>query len=79
LEKQLSRAIQLNPALADDLNQRLEAPNAGSDQVDDQQNQVANLIQNSTLLKSYEQLMAQFESDNDRKTKQIEQLERDQQ
>ena len=79
LEKQLSRAIQLNPALADDLNQRLEAPNASSDQVDDQQNQVANLIQNSTLLKSYEQLMAQFESDNDRKTKQIEQLERDQQ
>jgi len=49
----------LNPALGDDLNNRREdAPAANEDKaIDDQANQLASLIQNSTLLKSYEQLM----------------------
>ena len=62
LEKQLQRAIMINPALADDLNARGDAPAASEDKpVGDEQmlqtNQLASLIQNSTLLKSYEQLM----------------------
>ena len=53
----------LNPALADEINNRKEdAPAANDDKaIDDQTNQLAALIQNSTLLKSYEQLMQQFE------------------
>lgn len=46
----------LNPSLADDLN-RGEAPASADEKVDDQANQLASLIQNSTLLRSYEQLM----------------------
>lgn len=73
----------LNPSLADDLNtspSKADAPAANDPYSEDQQaNQLANLIQNSTLLKSYEQLMQQFEADNDRKQKQVSQLERDQQ
>lgn len=42
-------------------------------------NDLAQLIQNSTLLRSYEQMMGEFEADNERKHKQIGQLERDQQ
>lgn len=63
----------LNPSLADDLNtspSKADAPAANVDPLageDQQANQLANLIQNSTLLKSYEQLMQQFEADNDRK------------
>ena len=62
----------LNPSLADDLNtspSKADAPAANVDPTgeDQQANQLANLIQNSTLLKSYEQLMQQFEADNDRK------------
>jgi len=58
----------LNPSLADDLNR--EAPASADDKaVDDQVNQMASLIQNSTLLRSYEQLMQEFEQDNDRKGK----------
>ena len=68
LEKQLSRAVQLNPALGDDLNLREPGVPAEPNEAEaDQSNQVAALIQNSTLLKSYEQLMQQFEADNDRK------------
>ncbi len=69
----------LNPSLADDLNNK-DAPAANDDkgQGEDQTtNQLASLIQNSTLLKSYEQLMQEFEADNDRKQKLIAQLERD--
>ena len=43
----------LNPSLADDLN-RGDAPAANDDKVDEQTNQLASLIQNSTLLRSYE-------------------------
>lgn len=62
----------LNPSLADDLNtspSKADAPAANDPLAgeDQQANQLANLIQNSTLLKSYEQLMQQFEADNDRK------------
>jgi len=67
----------LNPSLADDINR--EAPVAPKDEVDENANYLASLIQNSTLLKSYEQLMQQFEVDNDRKHKKVAQLERDQQ
>ena len=71
----------LNPSLADDMNTKANDAPAGSDdkQVDNGANQLAALIQNSTLLKSYEQLMQEFEADNDRKQKHIHQLERDQQ
>ena len=55
----------LNPALADDLNNKGDAPAADDPPQDDKSNQLAALIQNSTLLKSYEQLMQQFEVDND--------------
>ena len=79
LEKQLTRAVNLNPALADDLNDREEAKKPLDDAEGEQNNQIASLIQNSTLIKSYEQLMQQFESDNERKARQIAQLERDQQ
>lgn len=68
----------LNPSLADDMNTQDEAA-APSDKVDEQANTLASLIQSSTLLKSYEQLMAQYEEDNERKQKAIGQLERDQQ
>lgn len=57
LEKQLQRAISLNPSLADDLNtspSKADAPAANDPPEDPQANQLANLIQNSTLLKSYE-------------------------
>ena len=58
----------LNPALGDDLNLREPGVPAEPNEAEaDQSNQVAALIQNSTLLKSYEQLMQQFEADNDRK------------
>ena len=67
----------LNPSLADDLN-RGEAPASADDKaVDEQANQLANLIQNSTLLRSYEQLMQEFEQDNERKSKALERIERD--
>ena len=66
----------LNPSLADDLN-RGDAPAANDDKVDEQTNQLASLIQNSTLLRSYEQLMQEFEQDNDRKGKALEKIERD--
>ena len=52
-------------------------PAAQNEAEADQSNQIAALIQNSTLLKSYEQLMQQFEADNERKQGQIAQLERD--
>jgi len=61
----------LNPSLADDLNNQGDAPAADDKAVDDQANQLAALIQNSTLLKSYEQLMQEFEADNERKQKLI--------
>ena len=67
LEKQLTRAVNLNPALADDLNDREEAKKPLDDGEGEQNNQIASLIQNSTLIKSYEQLMQQFETDNERK------------
>lgn len=58
----------LNPSLADDMNTKADAPAANDDkQADNGANQLAALIQNSTLLKSYEQLMQEFEADNDRK------------
>ena len=44
----------LNPSLADDMN-KADAPAANDDrQADNGANQLAALIQNSTLLKSYE-------------------------
>ena len=61
----------LNPALADDLNNKGDAPAADDPPQDDKSNQLAALIQNSTLLKSYEQLMQQFEVDNEQKQKHI--------
>jgi len=57
----------LNPSLSDDLNNKGDAPAAGEKLIDEQTNQLATLIQNSTLLRSYEQLMQEFEVDNDRK------------
>lgn len=57
----------MNPSLADDLNNKGDAPAADDKNIDDQTNQLAALIQNSTLLRSYEQLMQEFEADNDRK------------
>ena len=38
---------------------------------------MASLIQNSTLLRSYEQLMQEFETDNERKGKLVDKLERE--
>ena len=38
---------------------------------------MASLIQNSTLLRSYEQLMQEFEADNERKGKLVDKLERE--
>ena len=59
----------LNPSLADDINR--EAPAAPGDEIDENTNHLASLIQNSTLLRSYEQLMLQLEADNDKRQKQI--------
>ena len=59
----------LNPSLADDINR--EAPAAPGDEIDENANHLASLIQNSTLLRSYEQLMLQLEADNDKRQKQI--------
>ncbi len=79
LERQLSRAIQLNPAINDEL---LSQPPVGADtidggNVDDHASILANMLQASTLMKSYEQLMQQYERDHDKKQKLIEQLEKD--
>lgn len=43
----------------------------------DMANQIATLLQNSTLLKSYETLMQQYEDSMGQKTKLLDQLERD--
>lgn len=82
LERQLSRAIQLNPAINDEL---LSQPPVGADtiggieggNVDDHASLMANMIQGSTLIKSYEQIMQQYERDHEKKQKMIEQLEKD--
>jgi len=46
--------------------------------VDDHASVLANMIQGSTLIKSYEQMMQQYERNHDKKSKLIEQLEKDQ-
>ena len=80
--------MQLNPALNDELSttpplgagEATEAVAIGAGgNTDDQSSVLANMIQNSTLLKSYEQLMQQYEKDYEKKSKLIQQLERDQQ
>jgi hypothetical protein len=45
--------------------------------VDDHTSVLANMIQGSTLMKSYEQMMQQYERDHEKKQKMIEQLEKD--
>ena len=40
-------------------------------------NQIAALLQNSTLLRSYETMMQQYEDSLTQKTKLVDQLERD--
>jgi hypothetical protein len=74
LERQLARAVQLNPAINDEL---LTQPPVAADtmdggNVDDHASVMAKMIQGSTLIKSYEQMMQQYERDHERKTKMIE-------
>ena len=74
LERQLARAIQLNPAINDEL---LSQPPVAADtidggNVDDHASILANMIQGSTLIKSYEQMMQQYERDHERKSKIID-------
>ena len=59
LEKQLERALVLNPALKDDLNSlsRQEVEK----EIDENVNQMAQLFSDSPLLKSYEQIIYQYE------------------
>ena len=73
--------MRLNPSTAEEVLNDADAPGAGQNKgaVDGENtNELAALIQNSTLLRSYEQMMGEFEADNERKQKQIGQLERDQ-
>ena len=44
---------------------------AAGGNTEDQSSVLANMIQNSTLLKSYEQLMQQYEKDYEKKSKLI--------
>ena len=73
MEKQISRVIKLNP-VAQDLLNKDKAENADPN---DMQNQIAQLLQNSTLLRSYESVIQGFEEQLGKKTKLCEQLERD--
>ncbi len=70
----------MNPAINDEL---LGQPPVAADtmdggNVDDHASVLANMIQGSTLIKSYEQMMQQYERNHDKKSKLIEQLEKDQ-
>lgn len=55
----------------------LAQPSSAQEPVSDQANQLAALLQQSTLLRSYESLIQQFEEECSRKGKLVEQLERD--
>ena len=59
LERQLTRVIKLNPPVQDTLALNEPAPDNGDPT--DMQNQIAALLQNSTLLRSYENMMQQYE------------------
>ena len=71
--------MQLNPDLAKEINQmdRDDLMN-NKDENDEHQSQLAQLISNSTLLRSYEQIMTQYEHELDKKIKVIQEFEREQ-
>jgi len=59
----------------DQLQQQAPEPELG--EPSDMANQIAALLQNSTLLRSYETMMQQYEDSLTQKTKLVDQLERD--
>ena len=77
LEKQLERALILNPALKDEINPSTLARADPAEQIDENTNQMAQLFNESPLLKSYEQIIYQYESELDKKSKIIQGFERD--
>lgn len=80
LEKQLDRLLSLNPEMRDFLDKKAadNAAKLSEGQLHDQ-SQVAHLISSSTLMKSYEAIMQQYEQELDKKTKQIAEMQSEQQ
>lgn len=82
LEKQLDRLTTMNPELRDALDKKpdnfLDAAKPSGSQAADQ-SQVAQLLASSTLIKSYEQIMNQYEVELEKKSKLIAQMDAEQQ
>ena len=78
LERQLERLLSLNPEMRAHLDKKAPASKLTEDQLHDQ-SQLAQLISSSSLMKSYEAIMQQYESELERKTKQIAEMQVEQQ
>lgn len=78
----MDRLTTMNPELRDALDKKpdnfIGAPKLSDAQVADQ-SQVAQLLASSTLIKSYEQIMNQYEVELEKKSKLIAQMETEQQ
>lgn len=70
LQKQLDRILTANPEMQDYIQNKNDLPAPSKEQLEDQ-DQIAQLINNSTLIKSYEQVMQQYEVSLEQKTKLI--------
>ena len=76
LEKQLERLITMNPEMQSLLDQKAaeNAQKLTEEQLSDQ-SQLASLIANSQIMRSYEAIMQQYEVELESKTKQISQMQ----
>lgn len=80
LERQLERLITINPELQDQLDKRMAEHEAKltEEQLKDQ-SKMAQMIANSTTLRSYEAIMMQYEQELEKKTLTIKELSLNQQ
>lgn len=79
LEKQLARLYQANPNSFsnDDIQDRLKEDETVNEQEKERILEMAALMNSSSLLKSYEQLIQQYETDFETKNARIREVERE--
>ena len=79
LEKQLARLYQLNPTTFanDEFNDKIREDDSINEQEKERILEMASLMNSSQLLKSYEQLIQQFECDFEMKNARIRDMERE--
>lgn len=81
LERQLDRLVTMNPELQDELDKRMadrDIPNLSAE-MRAEKAQLAEQLNNSTLIQSYEQIMQQYELELEKKSKALETMEAEQQ